>query len=138
VEIFGFLLWGFVCGIVPAALTWERIPHALRAIGAWPFLAMMTGDILHRIGQLWKYTSLLTAACAAVFFTLYVRSYFVGYPRMSEASSDSHVKVLAIAAEQSGSWHGFVETLKDYPKLARDYYRMTYGHESCLSARRAP
>jgi hypothetical protein len=138
VEGFGFLLWGFVCGIVPAALTWEGIPHALRAIGAWPFLAMMTGYILHQITQLWKYTSFLSAASAAVFFAMYLNSYFVEYPRISAASFHSYVKVLALSAEQSGNWNGFVETLKDYPKLARDYYRIAYGHESCLAARRAP
>lgn len=138
VDIFGFLLWGFVCGIVPAALTWDSIPNAMRAIGAWPFLTMMTGWLLHQIARLWRYTSVLSAACAAGFFTLYAHSYFVEYPRISEAAFDSTVKVLAISAEQSGRWNEFVETLRNYPKLARDYYRMTYGHESCLTARRAP
>jgi hypothetical protein len=136
-AIFGFLLWGFLCGIAPAALTQES-PHALRAIGAWPFLAMMTGGTLYQVARVWKYTNALSAACAAVFCMLYVGSYFVEYPRRSEIWFDSPVKALAISAAQSGHWHGFVVTLQDYPKLARDYYQMTYGHESCQTARSAP
>ena len=28
---------------LPAALTWEGLPHALRSIGAWPFVALFSG-----------------------------------------------------------------------------------------------
>ena len=31
---------------LPAALTWEGIPHALRSIGAWPCVVLFTGAVL--------------------------------------------------------------------------------------------
>jgi hypothetical protein len=41
-----FLLAAACLGILPSALTWESVPHALRSIAAWPFfivLAAMAG-----------------------------------------------------------------------------------------------
>lgn len=34
---------GFVCGSIPAALTWDGEPHALRSIAAWPWACLAGG-----------------------------------------------------------------------------------------------
>ena len=36
-----FLFAGAGLGILPSALTWESVPHALRAIAAWPFFIVL-------------------------------------------------------------------------------------------------
>jgi len=36
-----FLLMGATLGILPSALTWESVPHSLRAIAAWPFFVVL-------------------------------------------------------------------------------------------------
>jgi hypothetical protein len=56
-------LLGFFYGIAPAALTYEAIPHALRAIGAWPFVALFTGAAL-ALG--WSRRGWLSATIAVV------------------------------------------------------------------------
>jgi hypothetical protein len=46
-----FAVMGIASGIIPGALTWESVPHALRIIGAWPFFAMLgalTLDCVYR------------------------------------------------------------------------------------------
>lgn len=45
VIAFAAVLCGFF-GLVPAALTFEAIPHAGRAIGAWPFVPVFSGTVL--------------------------------------------------------------------------------------------
>ncbi len=50
-EILFIALLGALLGLVPAALTWEATPHALRAISAWPFLALLSGYLLTSVEQ---------------------------------------------------------------------------------------
>jgi hypothetical protein len=37
-----FLMAGAILGILPSALTWESVPHSLRAIAAWPFFVVLS------------------------------------------------------------------------------------------------
>jgi hypothetical protein len=48
---------------LPAALTWEGLPHALRSIGVWPFVALFSGAVL-ALG--WAHLRWLPAATAIV------------------------------------------------------------------------
>ena len=43
VQLLLFILLQIFIGIIPSALTHEGIPHALRPIGAWPFVALASG-----------------------------------------------------------------------------------------------
>lgn len=86
----GLAVLGVLTGILPAALTWESVPHALRSITAWPFLSLGGAIVL----GLWTvrllaqkksllYLGLCAVSCFA-FSTAYLRDYFFEYPERSK------------------------------------------------------
>ncbi len=133
--IFILFIWGVFTGIAPAAMIWESVPHALRAIGAWPFVALISGYLIYRISTFITWMPVVARVVAVIFFALYLRSYFDEFPQIAGPWFDANVKVLAIESSRTQNWDHFVDSWKDYDKLPRDYYRMHYGHESCVTAR---
>ena len=124
---------GYLAGLVPPALTWEALPHALRAVGCWPFVCLMTGFIIWKAEAQIKFYLPLAATIAFAFGTLYAINYFTVYPQMSEAWFDSSVKEGALAAQETGNWSAFMARFKDYGSspLTKRYYLMHYGHRGC-------
>ena len=90
-QILGIALIGVVVGIIPAALTNEGSPHALRAISVWPFYALMTGIILSRINDILrsKKIALSFIALGVIFFGLYQYFYFYKYPYFSQEAFEA-------------------------------------------------
>jgi len=84
-------LIGVVVGIIPAALTNEGSPHALRAISVWPFYALTTGIILSRINDLLqsKKIALGFIVLGTIFFGLYQYFYFYKYPYFSQEAFEA-------------------------------------------------
>ena len=82
--ITGFI--GIIAGVTPAALTVEGIPHALRAIAAWPFFALITGIVFSRLAQIMigKRILVCTLIIGLSFYTLYIFHYFYFYPKKAE------------------------------------------------------
>jgi hypothetical protein len=78
-HYFLFSIAGVLLGILPAALTWEGTPHALRALGAWPFFCLVGGGCLALAEQRWAFTRLavlsLGAVHAVAMLTVYFRAY---------------------------------------------------------------
>jgi hypothetical protein len=68
-------------GIAPAALTWERIPNALRAIGAWPFFALFSGAIMALAWNRRRWIPSLIALVALAHTIHYLPKYFHAYDR---------------------------------------------------------
>ena len=69
-----------LCGVLPAALTNDGLPHALRAIGAWPALSLLTGVTLSAAWQRSRIAPwiIVTLATAQTFY--FVPRYFTDYP----------------------------------------------------------
>ena len=112
---------GTIAGITPAALTWEGVPHAIRSLGAWPFMVILAtlglGLIIQKVPKLiWAFT-----AASVVFFTLYVQDYFENYPKIAEAWFD----VSIVERAERG------EFPKDYGPLARGYFLMSRQGVKC-------
>ena len=79
-----FLSAGVLLGIAPAALTWESVPHALRAIGAWPFFILLAAWLLQKLNL--KHTKICTTALVIItllFSTRYLVNYFFEYPQIA-------------------------------------------------------
>ena len=75
---------GLITGLSPGALTWEGNPHALRAIGAWPFFvcfAAFSAEALTRK----KYLKECVLVLSLVFSGFYFYSYFESYPERANA-----------------------------------------------------
>jgi 4-amino-4-deoxy-L-arabinose transferase-like glycosyltransferase len=77
---------GIMANIIPAALTNEGNPHALRAIGAWPFFAVLSGLFLYRFGTLTnpRAVAAITICIGAVFLVPYLDRYLHEYPEIAK------------------------------------------------------
>ncbi len=110
---------GLMSGLASAALTWEGVPHALRAIGAWPFFCILAAlGVRALFQQNWikKNSNWIGASLASaciVFFALYLDDYFNDYPTRAEAWFQG-----------------------DDQPLTRAYFNMTENHISCQDLRR--
>lgn len=94
----GFAVVGGVCGTLPAALTWESVPHALRSIGTWPFVALFTGAVLSLAGGRRPWLPAVTAIVALVYTMFFLPAYASTY-RRHEAPGYFHAEILdALAA----------------------------------------
>ena len=80
-------LLGIVSNVIPAALTNEGNPHALRTIGCWPFYAILTGVLLHFLSRVFNSRHLYIGALSIgiLFFSLYQYRLYWHYPTMAKA-----------------------------------------------------
>jgi hypothetical protein len=125
----------YLAGVVPAALTNEGIPHALRSIGCWPFLALLVGLTLWRLGRIFVHAVPLALAIAAVFFVAYSWDYFVDYPLRAGNWFDVHVQQYAEVTRLRGDWGHFKDSFPAQFDLPRRYFSVRYGGRSCESSR---
>jgi len=129
-----FSLAGYVAGVVPAALTWEALPHALRSIGSWPFVSVLTGLTLWTITERWTGFVYLATAVAVAFAVAFGWDYGATYPQRAALSFDAPVKDAALKARETGDWSEFEVWLAEYSPIALRYYLVRYGGESCASS----
>ena len=84
------LLFIGVCGVcislIPAALTNEASPHALRTISAWPFYAIFSGVVLFRLSEVLSSNKIYFATLfiGSIFFAGYQYRYFATYPEIAK------------------------------------------------------
>lgn len=85
-EVLIIGLCGVCISLIPAALTNEASPHALRTISAWPFYAIFSGVILFRLSEVLSYSKVYIATLfiGSVFFASYQYHYFVSYPEIAK------------------------------------------------------
>jgi 4-amino-4-deoxy-L-arabinose transferase-like glycosyltransferase len=135
-TFFVFCGIGFLSGIVPSALTWEGIPHAVRSIGALPFLPVLTGLTLYRLGQAWNmlYVHGLAAALSVLFAFYFMFHYFRDYPVASRVWWQAPIREAAAQAGRTGDWSHFVAVTRDHAQVSTRYYLVVYGGEDCLSS----
>jgi len=78
-------LLGIGISLIPAALTNEASPHALRTISAWPFYALFSGVVLYRLGEVLpsRKVYLTTLLIGSIFFASYQYHYFNTYPSIA-------------------------------------------------------
>ena len=78
-------LLGIGISLIPAALTNEASPHALRTISAWPFYALVSGIVLYRLGEVLpsRKVYLTILLIGSIFFANYQYHYFNTYPSIA-------------------------------------------------------
>ncbi|MBU3584102.1 hypothetical protein ICN41_08905 [Polynucleobacter sp. 15G-AUS-farblos] len=84
--LFKIALVGILAGMIPAALTRDGIPHALRSITAWPFFALLVGISINYWLNVFKSKKIEWAVfgTAAIFCLFYLIHYFEYYPKLAE------------------------------------------------------
>jgi 4-amino-4-deoxy-L-arabinose transferase-like glycosyltransferase len=117
-------------GTLPAAMCWEGLPHAYRAIGTYPCLALFTGACLSAI---WKRSRIVPAVVLglAAAQTLYFFPYYFGAYRIR--SYDMFDGSLRDAAEQR-NFPKFERVAKTFPELGIRYHLVHYFGHSCASS----
>lgn len=80
-------LLSILANVIPAALTNEGNPHALRTIGCWPFYAILTGVLLEFLSRVFNSKRIyIGALCIGIlFFSLYQYRLYWYYPNMAKA-----------------------------------------------------
>ena len=112
-------------GFVPAALTWEGLPHALRGLMAAPALLFASLLGAELIMEKWsRYRMGATVLCLAIagFFVPYAKDYFVRYAHYSQLWYDT---------DTIAHWRESREWLKPEEDLAHLYFKLSEDRESC-------
>jgi hypothetical protein len=128
-------LVGIVTGVVPSAMTWEGLPHALRSIGTWPFVSLLSGTLLWMLCRRCPRAVLLVLAVSVAFTAAFGHDYLTRYPREARRWFDSAVKTNALEARATGDWDRFLDARAGYGPVSLRYYLMHYGGETCSSSR---
>lgn len=130
-----FIAVNILIGIVPSALTWEGMPHALRSIGAMPFTAMLCGYMIWKVTEEWKMAYPLIAAIAIMFSVYFLKYYFLKYPKEAYGMFATYAKDRAKQAETANDWNQFiyVHQNQNYTLM---YYLLNYHRKgTCTSIR---
>jgi len=103
-RVLVFFLVNAALGVVPAALTDEGLPHALRAIGAWPFVSLLTGYALWKNLDRRRALLPLTAALSLAFSIGFTRHFFTVYPDTARTWFDAKIREFASSAQAPENW----------------------------------
>ncbi|MCX6119974.1 MAG: glycosyltransferase family 39 protein [Proteobacteria bacterium] len=127
---------GIFCGVIPAALTWEGIPHALRSVGSWPFFALLSGTTL----SFWltnkpRFTGVLVALVTCISIWQYV-SNWNKVKKLSEPWFDHHITMQVEQLTTESDWLSFAIANRGvYSKDALTYHFIAKGGYTCSIAR---
>ncbi len=132
IVAFGFL--GFLIGIIPAALTWEGVPHALRSSAGWPFVALWSGIIWWQVSQMWPVTKKVAVGIIIFYSGYFGYAYFIEYPRLAPAWFDEHVQTAALQGQKTGDWSEFKKLIPDYFRTGLRYHLVRYHGDTCQSS----
>lgn len=122
----------YLFGVVPAALCWSGVPHALRSIGCWPFLALLSGVVLTSVRERWgALFSVATLSVAALHIALFVPAYFRDYPKIPGLWFDVPIKETLLA--QNPDRAQYAQIIASYPEAFR-FYEIAYRGSTCHSS----
>ena len=123
-QLFLISIIGVLAGFAPAALTIEDLPHALRAIAAWPFFALFCALILTRLEVVFTKKSVIIATLLIGLgtFGLYLNQYFRQYPQAA-------FKSFLLQNENAGG---------DLAPITKAYEKLRSGLFSCSQLRKEP
>lgn len=133
-RLVAFSVGAFLVGVLPAALCWSGVPHSLRSIGCWPFLAVITGYALWQAARIWRGWEVMTLVVALIFTGVFAHAYFVKYPKLSGFWYDEHVKRAML--DPSFDRAERERLVRAYPEAYRFYAIVSQG-ETCTSSQTA-
>lgn len=122
------IIAGIIIGTLPAAITWEGLPHSIRGACSWPFFALLSGYILTRAQAAWTWVVPLGSTIAACFAGAFLHHYFTVYPKKAAPSYDAPLKYAAAFGQRTGNWQALANVLKPYPRVVAQYYLVTFGN----------
>jgi hypothetical protein len=123
---------------LPAALTWDGVPHALRAIGAWPFVALFTGAVLALGWSRWQWLMHVTALVAVAYSLYFFPGYFRVYADAESAAFRGQISDAIAAGNAAHPRRSVRDSLTPYARSdgahVIRYFLMHDGGYSCGDA----
>ncbi len=98
------LVIGVFAGLSPAALTWDSLPHALRASSAWPFFAILSAYGLAKIQEHFKYSILIVSVLSLFFVYKFLYAFYFVFPIDGASFFDVETKEYALKAKTYDDW----------------------------------
>jgi len=98
-QLVSFSCFAVLAGILPAALCYTGVPHALRSIGAWPFQAVVFGFLLSRFAGHGAGAVRVIAAVAVLHSAWFAHAYFVEYPKIDDRWFHGSLKRILSASD---------------------------------------
>lgn len=130
-TLVGFCGFAALAGILPAALCYTGVPHALRSIGAWPFLAVISGFLLSRFAAYGPQAVRVISAVAILHSAYFAYAYFVLYPKIDDRWFHGALKRMLSASElESPEAHRAAEVVPE----AYRYFRILEDGLDCRSS----
>ncbi|HPN88068.1 MAG TPA: hypothetical protein PLH56_01885 [Candidatus Omnitrophota bacterium] len=131
-----FCFVNILIGMFPSALTTLGIPHALRIMGAWLFMMLLSGFFLYKFIERFPYVLECVIMISFIFISLYLRNYFTTYPIKSRGMFSPWTKQQALAAKTEQDWLVFMATYSE-KVFHLIYYCMNYKpNETCSSCQK--
>ncbi|MES1206230.1 MAG: hypothetical protein ABUS79_09865 [Pseudomonadota bacterium] len=123
---------------LPAALTWEGIPHALRSIGAWPFVVLFSGAVLAAGWAARRWVPVVTVVVAVIYSAVYLPGYFRFYrtidPDVFHRDITEAIAAGAAAHPPRTAAESIRPLLPRYGDEALRYFLMHHDHLSCQAS----
>jgi hypothetical protein len=131
-RYFALAAAGIVLGILPAALTWEGLPHALRGIGAWPFVSLLGGGLLALAEKQWRAIGWIACVTSVTHAALFLFLYFRVYPGLAREAFNVPIyeSLTDIPHLSDGAKAGLA---RSEPYAVR-YYLIRSGQHDCRSS----
>lgn len=132
-----------VLAIVPASLTRE-VPHALRSIGMFPFVSILSGigwmEILRWMRdfpqKIQTVFTIILIVSLGLFEGYFLKTYFKDYPDKAALAFDQRVFNQARKLTSREDWESFVKQEPlERKRLSRSYYAMADGGFGCEEVR---
>lgn len=126
---------GFVFGSIPAALTWDGEPHALRSIAAWPWACLAGGAALSFWVSLRPRLVLPALVLGATLYTsYYVPNYFNVWKKVPVDSFRRDLRAAVDAREHKPVLEVVKPYLNAYSAEELRYYLIRWGGYGCHSS----
>lgn len=123
---------GYFLGILSAALCWSGVPHALRSIGSWPFLALGTGVILETVTRKLHKVRWPLVGVAALHVGVFGYAYWGRFPKVAADWFDAPVKQAMLDAKLPAPERA--ELARKHPEAFR-YFGIVARGKTCKSSR---
>lgn len=123
---------GALFGILPAALTWESTPHALRSIGAWPFLSLFGGGCIALAEARWSWARPITLTVALIYAGVLLFVYFCEYPKIAR-DAFSVPMFTDVARAMQLDENAKAQIARRYPEASR-IYLIQHENQTCRSS----